>query len=422
MRFIHCADIHLDSPLLNLERYEGAPVEACRAATRRAFEHLVELALARSVDFVLVAGDLYDGECKDMHTPIALRRSLRELTDRGIRVFIVQGNHDAQSRVTKAFSLDLPEGVHLFAAKQPETVVVEELGVAIHGQGYGSPAVAERLAAGFPEPVAHHLNIGLLHTNCEQSAGHGDYAPSTVAELVAKGYDYWALGHIHQRQILRERHPCIAYPGNLQGRKILETGEKGCLLVSADEGEITEVEFCPLDVMRWERVRVDLTAAADLGGVVALVLDAVAEQVVAAAGRALAVRVELAGKTAAHAQLLRHAQHFRGELRRSVVDRFDDRVWLEKVRVETQPLAEVRDAGAAAEATLALIGALDAPDAVREALAELGREQDVLRASLPSDPRLEHPLPDLADPAAAAALVESAKELVLARLLERSEG
>src|SRR5690606_7156287 len=186
--------------LRGLERYDGAPVDQLRGATRRAFENLVELAIDEEVAFVLLAGDLYDGTWRDYNTGLFFGPQMSRLRDAGIGAYMVLGNHDAESRMTK--QLRLPDTVHRFRPKQAETRIDEERGVAIHGQSFHRPDESADLSAGYPEPVPGMLNIGLLHTCAEGREGHGRYAPTTVENLVSKGYDYWALGHVHRREVL----------------------------------------------------------------------------------------------------------------------------------------------------------------------------------------------------------------------------
>lgn len=177
MKFIHAADIHLDSPLVGLQFYEGAPVEEVRGATRRALENLVELAAAEKVDFVLLAGDLYDGDWKDYNTGLFLSHQMSRLREEGIRVFIISGNHDAASQITK--HLRMPDNVKTLSVRHPETDRIEKLGLAIHGQGYAVRAVTDDLAGGYPLASPHHFNIGLLHTSLDGREGHESYAPTT---------------------------------------------------------------------------------------------------------------------------------------------------------------------------------------------------------------------------------------------------
>ena len=228
MRFIHAADLHIDSPLRGLSRYPGPPLERLRGATRRALERLVDLALAEQVDFVLLAGDLYDRDWPDFHTGLFVRSQMVRLGQAGIRVFIVQGNHDAHGVITRQVSW--PDNVKLFSSRSAETVHWAEIGVAIHGRSFPDRAVPEDLVPDYPPAVPGCFNIGLLHTSLTGMEGHDTYAPTSVAVLQTKGYDYWALGHVHQRQVVSQQ-PRVVYPGNMQGRHARETGAKGCELV-----------------------------------------------------------------------------------------------------------------------------------------------------------------------------------------------
>ena len=246
MRFLHASDLHIDSPLRGLDRYEGAPVERLRTATRGALERLVDTALNERVDFVLLAGDIYDSDWQDFHTGLFFREQMVRLDRAGIRVFIVQGNHDAQGVITR--QLTLPQNVTTFSSRTAETHRIEEIAVAVHGRSFPNRAVDEDLVPSYPAPVPGLLNIGMLHTSLTGRVGHDTYAPTDVATLSSKGYDYWALGHVHAREVVSEQ-PRIVFPGNLQGRKASETGPKGCELVTVEAGQVGS-EFVPLDVVR----------------------------------------------------------------------------------------------------------------------------------------------------------------------------
>ena len=180
-RFLHAADIHLDSPQRGLDRYEGAPVVECRGATRRALENLVGLALAERVAFVAIVGDLYDGDWPDYNTGLFFGKQMVRLRDGGIPVFMIRGNHDAANKMTK--DLKLVDNVHVLSSQQAETLVLEDQGVAIHGQSFPTQAVLTNLARSYPARRKGYFNLGLLHTCVDGREGHEPYAPCSLADL-----------------------------------------------------------------------------------------------------------------------------------------------------------------------------------------------------------------------------------------------
>lgn len=226
MKFLHAADIHLDSPLAGVHARADLPSAVMHRCTRRAFTAMIDLALAEDVAFVVIAGDLYDGDWKDFSTGLFFAEEMRRL---GRPCCLLRGNHDARSLISR--NLTLPPNVREFSSRTCETITLADLGVALHGYSFPNRAVPENLSASYPAPTPGMLNIGVLHTSAEDPGEHETYAPCRVADLTLKGYDYWALGHIHDRRVLAER-PWVVFPGNLQGRHSKEAGPKGCTLVT----------------------------------------------------------------------------------------------------------------------------------------------------------------------------------------------
>ena len=332
MRFIHCADIHLDSPLRGLDLYEGAPADDMRQATRRAFANVIDLAIERSVDFVLIAGDIFDGDWPDFNTGLYFASQLSRLADADIRVFLIYGNHDAVSKLTK--SVPLPKNVFSFPAKAPATEIIESLGVAIHGQSFASEAITSDLAAGYPPPRSGLLNIGILHTALSGREGHQPYAPTTVDRLSDKGYDYWALGHVHHREIVREL-PWIVFPGNTQGRHARETGAKGCMVIEAEPGiGIMSVEFVTTDVARWHHIEIDIADMATQDDLHAAVQSEVRAVQALAEDRILALRLTITGRGLLHNTIVSNREAIRAQISALIGEASSGRAWLEKVRVK----------------------------------------------------------------------------------------
>lgn len=417
MRFVHAADIHLDSPMLGLESYEGAPVEEFRAATRRALENLVDLCLEERADFLLIAGDLFDGEWPDYNTGLFFLRQIARLADAAVPVFIVKGNHDAQSRVTR--SLRLPDGVHVFSADQSETMRIEGLRVALHGRSYPTQAVRENLAAAYPPPVPGWFNVGLLHTALDGRPGHDPYAPCSVAGLAARGYDYWALGHVHAGEVV-SREPWVVYPGNLQGRNVRETGPRGAALVTVADQMVSAVEQRSLDAVRWARCRVDVSGLDHAEALVDRAATAIAAELEAAEGRTVAVRLVLEGACGAHAEFTRQQEHWLNELRGRLLEAGGG-VWLEKVRVATRMPVDLDALARRDDPIGGLVRSLTDLRDSPEALTELAGTLSDLRQKLPREYLSRPGAADLADPVVIAELLGEAGDWVLPQLLAGEE-
>ncbi len=254
MKFIHAADVHLDSLSTGLRKFYGRDSVSISEATQKAFIALVDLALFEKVDFVLISGDLFDSNWKDYSLGLFFIDEIKRLS---CPVYYLRGNHDSENRLLKK----LPYPDHLFeiSSEKPQTYLIEELKVAIHGQSYSHYHTRDDLSKDYPNSIPGYVNIGLLHTSGDVKLGESPYAPYRTETLLKKGYDYWALGHLHDFQIISES-PHIVYSGNVQGRHIKETGLKGCCLISLDEGSSIELDFCPLSQLVWEKIEVDLSS------------------------------------------------------------------------------------------------------------------------------------------------------------------
>jgi DNA repair exonuclease SbcCD nuclease subunit len=416
-KFIHAADIHLDSPMRGLEAYEGAPVGALRGATRQAFERLIELALREEVEFVLFSGDLFDGDWKDYNTGLFFVAQLRRLSDAHIRVFITHGNHDAASRMTR--SLKLPELVEVFPHTRARVVKLDDLEVAIHGQSFGTQAVTDDLSMAYPAPIPGYFNIGMLHTCLEGAEGHEPYAPCKLGNLVARGYDYWALGHVHKREILHT-DPYVAYPGNLQGRHARELGEKGCLLVTVDEGRVQEVQFQAVDVVRWEHCLVDVSAAQTPDECLQCVSRALSAALKRVDDRYLAARVELVGRTSAHTALQARREHWRNECL-SLANGLSDTLWIEKVRISTQSVVTRSRTTASDDPMSALISGLETLQNDPQSLEQLSSILSALNNKLPPELRDGEDAIALTSSEYLVSILPEVQQLLLDRLQQTGE-
>lgn len=377
-RFLHTADIHLDSPLSGLSRYEGLPADRLRRATRDAFDNLIDAAISEAVDFVIIAGDLFDGDWRDMSTGLYFARAMGRLGGAGIRVFILKGNHDAESLVTK--NLPWPPNVTVFGSRIPQTIDLPDLGVALHGQSFATGAVVEDLSANYPTPAPNRFNIGVLHTGLGGYAQHQNYAPCSVSGLSSKGYQYWALGHVHAQEVV-SRDPWIVFPGNLQGRHAKETGPKGAMLVEVSEDQSVALRSLALDVLRWIQLEADCTDAADLVEVRARIraqlIKARDEQ---AAEREAVFRLTLTGRTSLSGLLTDRRDALRDDVR-AIAEALGD-VWLEKLIIRTTP-----QQGVAAYASDDALGLVDEVLGDPELLELLDAELKPFIDAVPQDDR-----------------------------------
>ncbi len=417
-KFIHAADIHLDSSLHGLERYEGAPVEEIRSATRRAFDNLIKLAIDEDVAFILLAGDLYDGDWKDYNTGLYFMERMGRLREADIRVFSVAGNHDAASQITK--HLRLPDNVTMFATQAPERVILDELNLAIYGQSFATRAVTDDLSLAYPQGDPQLFNIGLLHTCLDGKPGHEPYAPCSIDGLRSKGYQYWALGHVHKREVVSQE-PWIVFPGNIQGRHSRETGPKGCTLVSVDDGEVRAVEHRDLDVMRWCLCELDLMDSDTVDDIYEQVRRGLQVALDAADGRSVAVRLVLEGVCSAHSKLHADREHWIQEYRALATGLGEAGIWLEKVFIKTRPSISADEFLAHDDALGGLLRGIRDVELEDTALHELANEVFALRQKLPVEILSGEDPYDPADPEKLKDTLEDIKELLVNRLLSTEQ-
>ncbi len=332
-RFVHAADIHLDSPLRSLALRDPALADLVGTAARSAFIRIMDLCLEEQVDALLIAGDLYDGDQTSMKTARFLAEQLRRLESAGIRVLIIRGNHDNLSKITK--ELVLPETVKVFGG----WVGTEELAttghrpVAIHGLSFAQAKAPESLLSKYKAPVAGAINIGLLHTSLGGSPGHDVYSPCSVAELDAMGYDYWALGHIHKRFVSTAGRT-IVMPGNIQGRDINEAGPKSVTLVTIDDAGTIELEERVVSLAEFQRVAVDLSGLDDWGDVVTAIRKSLQTARSVALSDQLIARVTLEGASPLSWRLRADSELLKTEAETIAAE--VGAAWVEKLEIQTK--------------------------------------------------------------------------------------
>jgi DNA repair exonuclease SbcCD nuclease subunit len=370
MKFVHASDLHVDSPLRGLARYEGANVTGVRTATRRALTNLVDLCLEEEAAFLLLAGDIFDGDWKDYGTGLFVASELSRLREANIPVVLIRGNHDAASQITRY--LKMPDHVRELSVREPQSLELAHAGVVVHGQGFATRAVRDDLAKVYPRAIAGAFNIGLLHTAVGGREGHENYAPCELSTLVDKRYDYWALGHVHQREILH-REPYVVFPGNLQGRHMRELGPKGAMLVTVERGAVHAVEHRALDVVRWELTEVGASGAESAADVLDLVRAELARMHGACPDHLLATRVVVTGPTRANAALRSNVEQYVNEVRLVANDVGGGEIFVENVVFATQSvldLAKIREQNDAVGHLARGIHAMKSDDAAMRALSE----------------------------------------------------
>ncbi len=331
-RFIHAADIHLDSPLRSLALRDPRLSDLIGNATRRAFIRIIDLCLDEQVDALLLAGDLYDGHQTSMKTARFLAEQVRRLHEAGINAFIIRGNHDALSRITK--ELTFPDSIKVFGGRA-EAVTIDrsnsDFPVTIHGLSFAQPHAPESLIGKYKPTVEGAINIGILHTSLAGAPGHDLYAPCSLADLVATGFNYWALGHIHKRSVVEGRC-AIVMPGMPQGRDINEAGSKSVTLVTIADDRSIRIEERITSITQFERVCVDVTHIDSWTVLVREIGRSVEQARHGVSSEQLVVRLRLTGATPLAWRIRRDLDLLKAELddRTSVIGA----CWIEKLEVD----------------------------------------------------------------------------------------
>lgn len=419
--FIHAADLHLDSPLRGLSGYGDELAETARAATRLAFSQMIDEAIDRQVNFILVAGDIADGGWNEVQTGTFFIRECARAAQHGIPTYLLWGNHDAESHVTR--KLTLPEGVFKFPHNKPGTHSIDALKVKIHGQSYERRDVFDNLAKDYPQGDAGWFNIGVLHT-CLTGGGantpHAEYAPCSLADLKARGYQYWALGHLHGHEVVAQ-DPWVVFPGNLQGRNKRETGAKGVVLVHVDDEHRAQVEHLPVDVLRWYEVVADVSHAESLAEAADAVESSIRSGWQQSDGRPLVCRIVFEGASKANASLRADAAALRAELEARCANISHAGIFIEKIKVQTRPHEVSRTRAVSDESVKLLSQILEESEGDTELHAELARELKPALRKLIVEGELESELLLLASSGKWAELIQHLGPHLLDQLLAGSE-
>ena len=304
-RFVHSADLHLDSPFKGIRETEPQVAKILRRATFDAYERVIDLCIDRHAAALLVAGDIFDSADRSLAAQIQFVRGLDRLKNAGIRAFLCHGNHDPLDGW--GARLTMPSNVHQFGACV-EAVPIDPTfaaGPVVCGISYPAREMRSSLLPGFPARERGRFTIGLLHANVGTSTEHDTYAPCSIDDLTATGYDYWALGHVHTRAILRDQAPMVVYPGNTQGRHPNEGGPRGVFVVEVDDHGRISPEFVAIDTVRWEQLNVPIEGIEDESALfnrLEALVDGLLDQ---ADERHVVYRIDLVGRGVVHESLSR---------------------------------------------------------------------------------------------------------------------
>ncbi len=402
-RFVHVADLHLDSPFRGIARRDPHVAEILINATFEAFDRVIALCIEEKADFLLVAGDSFDAAERSLRAERAFHEGLAALSEAGIRSFVVHGNHDP---LESAGSAPMPDLVHVFGV-EAGSVPVERDGreiARVFGVSYPIASVTENLARTIRRDAETPFAVGLLHANVGGRPGHEPYAPCSADDLISGKMDYWALGHIHAREVIREHGPAIVYPGNSQGRNPRETGPRGAVLVDVEDGH-PSFRFIETDVVRWESLDVSIDGVEDERTLTRRIHDSVVRCQESAGSRSLIIRLTIRGRGTVHRRIARPGvvRGYLSDIERDLSggERF---VLIESETVRTGPPVDIE----ALTAEPSLLGEFVR---IAEAARKEGDERRALRAALGTvDERV-----------AAAGLTLDLSEQELSALIERAE-
>ncbi|SDF66058.1 DNA repair exonuclease SbcCD nuclease subunit [Fontibacillus panacisegetis] len=346
-RFIHTADLHLDTPFAGMSGINDRLRRHLQESTFAAFGDLVDLAVSEEVDFIVISGDIYDASESSLRAQLRLKEAWDKLGLHGIPVYVIHGNHDPLSSSRQRFVY--PDHVTVFGSRVESATAVRRkdgLPVAVvSGISYPTSSVTENTSLQFHrDPSSSLYHIALLHANVDGQEGHDVYSPCSLSDLKKSGYDYWALGHIHKRQILCEA-PWVVYPGNIQGRSMKETGPKGCYLVDVNDNKETTLHFYELDHVRWTETELSIEHMTSENKCKEMLEDRLESLRSESGGRTTIVRLNFTGRGPLHSMLQsgRDSNELLQELQRQETERIspgsasilDSVIWPASFKVNT---------------------------------------------------------------------------------------
>ena len=356
IKIVHTADLHLDSPLQSLAMRDEALQEKVITASRGSLERMVDFCIAEGISAFLISGDLFDRSERSAKTAAYLVRQFERLVSVGVQVFYIKGNHDAENPITG--EIQFPPGVHTFDGKGGKIKLASE--VWIHGVSFRDRHAPESLLGKFQLPEPNAVNIAMLHTSLAGAAGHDPYAPCSIANLKDMGFDYWALGHVHKRQV-HLQSPWIVMPGNPQGRDVGESGPKSATLLTIESGKIS-IEEISTSLVEFRDVSIVLDGAIDDDSIRKAIRRRLTAEA-ASVAEAAVVRISLDGQSERAWHVLRD----RDVWTEIVKQAFEDtrKLWLDKMSINV-----VAPDNSAAP--------LDAPSEVQDLMTRIASEDGFL--------------------------------------------
>lgn len=339
IRFIHCSDLHIDTPFKGLSQLNNTLANRLKNATTKSLDNIVNLCIKENADFLLIAGDIFNSDQQSLSAQLNFAKALNRLNNNNIPVYFSCGNHDPLNSWLS--TLHLPDSAVRLGGKEIEKHSIVKNGKIIadlYGISYLKKEVSTNLAKGFEttEPNAP-FSIAMLHGTVGQAGKHIPYAPFSLEDIKNKPFDYWALGHIHKHNVIKDAHPAIVYPGNPQGRDFGETGEKGCYLVELESGSKPKLEFKQLQTIRFEEANVNIEGINDIGSLNRAVENIISDLTVNQDVDFL-LRITLQGRTGLHKQL--SAKGEIQNIQQSINDGFANNtpfVFIDSIYLQTSP-------------------------------------------------------------------------------------
>ncbi len=419
IRFVHAADLHLDSPFVGIRSVQPEIADTLHRATFDAYNNIIDLCLDEQVDALLIAGDIFDCADRSLRAQIKFAEGLNRLEEARIRSFICHGNHDPLDGWQA--QIDLPPGCHRFGSTVERVPVFENdhHKVMVHGVSYPQREVHHDLTPEFGRVDSESFHIGLLHANVGNNTDHDPYAPCSIQDLEQTGFDYWALGHVHTRDVLMHDNPTIVYPGNPQGKHPNERGARGVYLVEVSDSGDVSTEFRPVDVVRWDAASIDIGEMLSDQHLLSMIDERLSDLQAKSDGRSLVVRLTLTGHGELHSNLVR-PNYISGLLEQVNADwmRRAPFVWCERIEVSTASAFDREQRLQGADFVADLLRLSDEAQQDDGVIAEMKRLLDdlynggnsgrYLRNVVPTDDEIR-------------TMIADAEELCLAELLEADE-